>query len=57
MSETFAPLIFGALATRFNATLFPRVYGYLVFGAVCLGYGFSNIFYYKAGRQYEKLMK
>ena len=56
VSETFAPLIFGALATRFNAPVFPKIYGYLVFGAVTLGYGLSNIFYYRAGKHYEKLM-
>jgi len=57
MSETFAPLIFGSLAMRYNAPVFPQVYGYLVFGAVCLGYGLSNIFYYRAGKSYESLMQ
>lgn len=57
ISETFAPLIFGALASFYQAPFFPRVYGKLVFAAVLIGYGLSNFFYYKAGNHYEKLMQ
>jgi len=35
----------------------PRVYGQLVTAAVTLGYLGSNIFYYKAGRAYKKMME
>ena len=35
----------------------PRIYGYLVLGAVSFGYLLSNVFYYKAGRAYKKFME
>lgn len=57
ISETFAPLIFSSLALKYNATAIPRVYGYLVFAAVLFGYGLSNIFYYRAGKEYKKQME
>ena len=57
ISETFAPLIFGVLALKYNAVAIPRVYGYLVFLAVLFGYGLSNIFYNRAGKEYKKTME
>jgi hypothetical protein len=51
-----APLIFGFFANYYGAIRNPRVYGYLVTAAVTLGYLGSNIFYYKAGKEYSKMM-
>lgn len=39
-----------------GAVSFPRIYGYLLFGAVAIGYLGSNIFYWRAGRAYTKIM-
>ena len=44
------------LAKNLGAAGSPRIYGYLVFGAVSFGYLLSNVFYYKAGRAYKKFM-
>jgi hypothetical protein len=49
--------MFGFLVKMYNAPEFPRVYGYLVALACIIGYGSSSIFYYKAGRHYERIMK
>jgi hypothetical protein len=52
-----APLIFGFFANYYGAINNPRIYGYLVTAAVTVGYLSSNIFYYKAGKEYKKLME
>lgn len=53
IAETFAPLIFVFLANYFGAPEKPRIYGYLICGAVTLGYGISAIFFNRAGKAYE----
>ena len=40
-----------------NAAANPRIYGYLVLAATSIGYLGSNIFYYRAGKEYTKVMK
>jgi hypothetical protein len=53
IAETFAPLIFVFFANKYGAPDLPRVYGYLIFAAVTLGYGISSIFFHRAGKAYE----
>ena len=57
LAQTLSPLLFSFLAKSFGAVNAPRIYGYLLFGAVSIGYLGSNIFYYKAGRAYTKFME
>jgi MFS family permease len=57
LAQTLAPLIFGFFANYYGAMANPRIYGYLVTAAVTCGYLGSNVFYYKAGREYEKMMQ
>ena len=57
LAQTIAPLIFGFFANYYGAVNNPRIYGYLVTAAVSLGYLSSNVFYYKAGREYKKIME
>jgi MFS family permease len=57
LAQTIAPLIFGYFAKSMGAVNDPRVYGKLVTTAVTIGYLGSNIFYYRAGRAYSKMMK
>ena len=56
LAQTVSPLIFSFLAKSMGAVANPRIYGYLLFGAVALGYLGSNIFYWKAGRAYTDFM-
>lgn len=56
IAQTISPLVFQALAKYFNAPQNPRVYGFMVLLAISIGYLGSNIFYYKAGKLYEKMM-
>ena len=57
LAQTFSPLVFSLLAKNMGAMQTPRIYGYLVLGAVSFGYLLSNVFYYKAGRAYKKVME
>jgi MFS family permease len=57
LAQTLAPLIFGYFANSLGAIGNPRMYGYLVTSAVTLGYLGSNIFYYRAGKEYTKMMQ
>ena len=57
IGQTFSPLLFNFLAQYFNAVGNPRVYGYLILFAMLVGNLTSSIFYWKAGREYEKIMK
>ena len=57
LAQTFSPLIFSLLAKNLGAVNNARIYGYLVLGAVSLGYLSSNLFYYKAGRAYKKIQE
>ena len=57
IAQTIAPLIFGFFANYFGAVGNPRVYGYLVTAAVTMGYLGSNVFYYKAGKEYKNMME
>ena len=52
-----SPLAFQFLAKYFNAAANPRIYGFMVLGEITVGYLGSNIFYWKAGKLYETLMK
>ena len=56
IAETFSPLIFVYLANYYGAPDLPRIYGYLIFAAVTLGYGVSSIFFHRAGKAYEQIM-
>ena len=35
----------------------PRIYGYLILAAMAFGNSLSSIYYWKAGREYEKIME
>lgn len=50
-------MIFQRLAKYFNAAANPRVYGFMVLLAISVGYLGSNIFYWRAGKKYEKMMQ
>ena len=56
IAQTISPIIFTYFATKMNAPGNPAVYAKLIFSAVCFGYGVSNIFYYRAGKAYTRLM-
>ena len=50
-------MLFNLLAYYFGAASNPRVYGYLILGAMFVGNLTSNIYYWRAGKEYEKIMK
>lgn len=56
IGQTLSPMLFNLLAQYFGATINPRVYGYLILGAMIVGNLTSNIYYWKAGKEYEKIM-
>lgn len=49
-------MVFSLLAQHFKAAVNPRVYGYIILAFTVVGYLGSNWFYYKGGREYEKVM-
>lgn len=49
IAQTISPLAFQFFAKYFNAAANPRVYGFMVLGAITVGYLGSNIFYNRAG--------
>ena len=57
IAQSFAPALYGQLSNTLNATANPRVYGYVVFAAMLIGSVASNLFYWKAGKAYEKAME
>lgn len=50
-------MAFQFFAKYFNAAANPRVYGFMVLGAITVGYLGSNIFYNRAGQLYKRLME
>jgi len=56
-ATTISPLIFSRVAKYYNAAAVPKVYGLTILLATVIGYGLSNIFYYKGGKQYCKIME
>uniref|UniRef100_A0A7S3CMT4 Major facilitator superfamily (MFS) profile domain-containing protein n=1 Tax=Strombidium rassoulzadegani TaxID=1082188 RepID=A0A7S3CMT4_9SPIT len=57
IASSLSPLFFGFLAQRMGAVANPRIYGYIILAAVIIGYLGSNFFYWRAGKEYTKLMK
>ena len=57
IAQSIAPALFGYIANVSGAAANPRIFGYIVFASMLLGSTASNIFYYRAGKQYEKIMK
>ena len=55
--QTVAPMAFTFLAARFGAVQNPRVFGKLILAFTAFGYLTSNIFYWRGGKEYEKVMK
>ena len=53
IASTISPIIFGFLATLFNAKSNPAVYGYLISAFVAFGYSISSYFYFYAGINYS----
>ena len=57
LAQTLSPAFFGFLANALGAPANPRIYGYLVLSSMIVGLLGGNVFYYRAGKEYTKLMK
>lgn len=56
LASTVSPLIFSRIATELDVANNPNLYGTIITGFCVIGYLGSVPFFYKAGREYEKIM-
>lgn len=56
-ATTISPLIFSNIAKFYNAAAYPKVYGLVILLATTIGYLSSNIFYYRGGKHYVRIME
>lgn len=56
LAQTLSPAFFGYLANVLGAAANPRIYGYLVLASMCVGLLGGNVFYWRAGKEYSKIM-
>lgn len=56
MCHSVSPILFGVLATFFNAKANPAIYGKLLIAFVLGGYLPAGILFWKGGQSYRKVM-
>lgn len=57
LAQTLSPAFFGYLAQTLGAPANPRLYGFLVLSSMLIGLLGGNVFYWRAGKEYTKIMK
>ena len=56
VAQTISPILFSYIGNIVGVVQNPRLYGPLISAFITFGYAMSSIFYWKAGKNYKKVM-
>ena len=56
VAQTISPIFFSYFANIFGVVQNPTLYGPLISAFITFGYAVSSVFYWKAGKNYKKIM-